>query len=94
MEEESKPETQEEKTEVKEVKEEPKRVEVKEKKPGLLSKIKEKLKQYRRTIEVSRKPDREEFTSSTKITGIGILLLGVIGFIIFIIYHIIRMVVG
>jgi preprotein translocase subunit Sss1 len=31
--------------------------------------IKERLAQYRRTIEVSRKPDKEEFFSAAKITG-------------------------
>ncbi|MEM5814548.1 MAG: protein translocase SEC61 complex subunit gamma [Candidatus Aenigmatarchaeota archaeon] len=49
--------------------------------------IKEKLEQYRRTIEVSRKPDREEFMNATKITGSGILLIGAIGLVIFLIYY-------
>ena len=60
---------------------------VKEKKPGIFSKIKSKLDQYKRTIEVARKPNKEEYMASIKITGIGILLLGFIGFIIYIIYH-------
>jgi len=48
--------------------------------------IKEKLRQYRRTIEVSRKPDKEEFIKGAKITGAGILLIGFIGFVIFLMY--------
>jgi protein transport protein SEC61 subunit gamma-like protein len=51
---------------------------------------KERLLQYKRTVEVSRKPDRMEFNSSAKITGIGLLLIGAIGFIIFLAYQLIR----
>lgn len=53
---------------------------------GIFQKIKEKLLEYRRVITVSRKPDKEEFISSAKITGFGILLVGIIGFIIFLLY--------
>jgi protein transport protein SEC61 subunit gamma-like protein len=59
------------------------------KKPGLGSKIKEKLKQYKRVLSVARKPDREEFLLSAKITGAGIIFLGLIGFVIFLIYYLI-----
>ncbi|MEM5804660.1 MAG: protein translocase SEC61 complex subunit gamma [Candidatus Aenigmatarchaeota archaeon] len=54
---------------------------------------KERLTQYKRTVEVSRKPDRMEFNSSAKITGIGIALIGAIGFAIFLAYHFIMLVV-
>lgn len=40
------------------------------------------LKQCRRVLLVSKKPDRFEFTNVAKITGIGIIIIGVIGFII------------
>ncbi|MEG3224788.1 MAG: protein translocase SEC61 complex subunit gamma [Methanobacteriales archaeon Met13] len=40
------------------------------------------LKQCKRVLHVSKKPDREEFINVSKITGIGILLIGAIGFII------------
>ena len=53
------------------------------------SNIKQKILEYRRVVEVARKPTKEEYLSSIKITAIGISLLGVIGFIIFIIYHLI-----
>ncbi len=55
--------------------------------PGILGKIKAKIGQWRRTMEVARKPSKEEYSASAKVTGIGILLLGFIGFIIFMIYH-------
>lgn len=48
---------------------------------------KERFAQYRRTIDVSKKPDKEEFMSAAKITALGIALLGVIGFLIFIAYE-------
>lgn len=60
-----------------------------EKKPGFLSKLKDKLLNYRRVIEVSRKPDKEEFINASKITGAGMLIIGFIGFMIFIIYQLV-----
>ena len=59
------------------------------KKPVLGSKIKEKLKQYKRVLSVARKPDKEEFLLSARITGAGIIFLGLIGFIIFLVYYLI-----
>jgi len=64
------------------------------KKPGLGNKIKEKLKQYRRVLSVARKPDKEEFLLSSKITGAGIIFLGLIGFVIFLIYYLVLAVPG
>ena len=49
--------------------------------------IRERLAQYKRTIEVSRKPDREEFMDAVRITGTGIIVIGVIGLIMFLIYY-------
>lgn len=54
--------------------------------PSFFGKIKNKLSEYRRVIAVASKPDKEEFVSSVKITGFGILLIGVIGFIIYLTY--------
>ncbi len=47
--------------------------------------IKELIERIRRVLLVSSKPDKNEFRQSAKITGIGIALIGVIGFIIFLI---------
>ncbi len=60
------------------------------KKPGLVSKIKDKIKQYKRVLSVAHKPDKEEFIHSSRITGIGIVFLGAIGFIIFLLYFLIQ----
>ena len=39
---------------------------------------------------MTKKPTKQEFTSIAKVTGIGILLIGLIGFIIFMIWQIIK----
>ena len=51
------------------------------------AKWKERFALYRRTIDVARKPDKEEFMSAAKITALGIALLGAIGFLIFLAYE-------
>ena len=40
------------------------------------------LKQCERVLRVSKKPDAEEYKMVAKVTGIGIIIIGVIGFII------------
>ena len=55
--------------------------------PGFLGKQKDKLVNYRRVISVARKPDKEEFSKAVKITGSGILFVGMIGFVIFLLYY-------
>ncbi len=40
------------------------------------------IKLCQRVLQVSKKPGREEFTNVAKITGIGVLIIGAIGFII------------
>jgi protein transport protein SEC61 subunit gamma-like protein len=48
------------------------------------------IKQCQRVLKVSKKPDREEYVNVAKVTGIGIILIGVIGFIISIIGQLIQ----
>jgi protein transport protein SEC61 subunit gamma-like protein len=45
--------------------------------------IKAKLREYLRVLHVARKPSKDEFLSAAKICSIGIVLLGFIGFVIF-----------
>ena len=40
------------------------------------------IKQSRRVLYISKRPDRDEYQNVAKITGAGILIIGVIGFII------------
>ena len=39
-------------------------------------------KQCKRVLKVAKKPDREEFWDFSKVTAIGIAIIGVIGFVI------------
>lgn len=48
------------------------------------------IRQCQRVLKVSKKPDREEYINVAKVTGIGIILIGVIGFIISIIAQLIQ----
>ena len=57
--------------------------------PSIFSRIKGMLANYKRVVDVARKPTKEDFISSAKITGTGILMLGTIGFIIFLIYFLV-----
>jgi protein transport protein SEC61 subunit gamma-like protein len=41
------------------------------------------LSEYLRVLKLTRKPTREEFTVIAKVAGAGILLIGFIGFIIY-----------
>ncbi len=40
------------------------------------------LKQCERVLRVSTKPDLEEYWMVSRVTGIGILIIGIIGFVI------------
>lgn len=40
------------------------------------------LKQCNRVLHISKKPDRLEYQNVAKITGLGVIVIGVIGFII------------
>ncbi len=43
---------------------------------------------YARILKMARKPTREEFSKTSIITGIGIIIIGGIGFIIYLIMNI------
>ncbi len=44
--------------------------------------IKERLGTYTRVLRLARKPDGKEYQQVAKVTGLGILLIGAIGFAI------------
>ncbi len=43
------------------------------------------IKLNQRVLQVAKRPDREEYYNVSRITGLGIIVIGVIGFIISII---------
>jgi protein transport protein SEC61 subunit gamma-like protein len=61
----------------------------KEKGPSIFGRLKNRLLNYKRVIDVAKKPTKEEFISTAKITGTGIILIGIIGFVIFLIYFLV-----
>lgn len=47
------------------------------------------IKKARRIITIARKPDNDEFTKIAKITGMGMAAIGILGFIISVIFSLI-----
>ena len=43
--------------------------------------LKDMIREYRRVLQIARKPNKDEFVSSSKISALGIALIGFIGFI-------------
>lgn len=44
--------------------------------------IRETLEEWSRVVKLSRKPKRYEFVTIAKVTGLGILIVGLVGFMI------------
>lgn len=53
--------------------------------------IRKKLKEYYRVLKITKKPNNEEFKTTVKISGLGILIIGIIGFAIFLAVELMRM---
>jgi protein transport protein SEC61 subunit gamma-like protein len=50
-----------------------------------LEKITNSVKQYVRILQLTRKPSMDEFLTISKVAGAGILLIGIIGFLVYLI---------
>lgn len=48
------------------------------------AKVKKFIKETVRVLRITKKPDKSEYSSLVKVTGIGIAIIGLIGFVIFI----------
>lgn len=48
-----------------------------------------KLNEYKRVLKIAQKPDMDEFSMSAKITGAGIILIGAIGFVFYLMQNLI-----
>ena len=48
----------------------------------LITRLKTFLIESKRVLSVTRKPSRAEFSTIVKVTGIGIILIGLIGFLL------------
>jgi protein transport protein SEC61 subunit gamma-like protein len=51
-------------------------------KPTLWRKFKRFIRESKRVLIVTKKPTRDEFKTIVKVSGLGILIIGIIGFII------------
>ncbi len=58
------------------------RMEELQEKPTLLTKFKSFIIECKRVFKVTKKPSQEEFKVIVKVSGIGILIIGLIGFLI------------
>jgi len=55
--------------------------------PGI---AKRKLREYKRVLNITKKPSSEEFKSISKVTGIGMIVIGLTGFVVFMIAQLIQ----
>jgi protein transport protein SEC61 subunit gamma-like protein len=53
-----------------------------EEKPTVLGKLKNFVRECIRVLKVTKKPTKEEFKTISKISGLGILVIGLIGFLV------------
>lgn len=53
----------------------------------VFKKLKQFYKESIRVLRVTKKPDMSEFKTVTKVTGLGMLVIGAIGFIISILFR-------
>lgn len=56
-------------------------------KEGRIQHIKNFLKNMARVLHVASKPSGEEYGAALKVTSMGIVLIGVIGFLIFVLFQ-------
>ncbi len=52
--------------------------------------VKKAYTETRRILRLTRKPKRSEYEETAKITGLGMILIGLLGFIVFILSEYIR----
>ena len=56
----------------------------------MFEKIKSFIEKNMRVLRITKKPDKEEYLTVSKVSAIGILVIGLIGFILFVINYLIR----
>ena len=52
---------------------------------NVIERLKNVIERIRRVLLVSTKPTKDEFVQTVKVTGLGIIVIGVIGFAIFLV---------
>ncbi len=51
--------------------------------------IKSKIREWKRVLQIARKPTKDEFINSSKVCAIGMLLIGLMGFAIFAVFQLV-----
>ncbi len=54
------------------------------------AKIDNAIKETRRILRLTRKPRGSEYNETAKITGLGMVLIGALGFVLFTLFQILR----
>jgi protein transport protein SEC61 subunit gamma-like protein len=59
---------------------------------SIQEKVEDRLKRigkgkYGRVLKMARKPDKDEFLKVVQVTGIGMILIGALGFLIYLIWN-------
>lgn len=49
--------------------------------------VRSKLLEYKRVLKITKKPDMEEFKMIVKVTGLGMAIIGFIGFLISMVFR-------
>ncbi|MFH1399556.1 MAG: protein translocase SEC61 complex subunit gamma [Candidatus Woesearchaeota archaeon] len=57
---------------------------------SITAKLKRSAKEYWRVLRITKKPTNEEFQTIVKVSGLGMLFIGLIGFLLQMIYHVVR----
>lgn len=55
-----------------------------------MGRLKEFISECRRVLQVTKRPDKQEFTTIVKISALGIAVIGLIGFLITMISTVLR----
>ncbi len=50
-----------------------------------------KFREYKRVLKITKKPDAEEFKMIVKVTGLGMTIIGFVGFLISLIFRFINL---
>jgi len=58
---------------------------------SLTEKITEFIRQCLRVVRVATKPDSGEFLAAVKVTGLGILIIGIVGFAIYMLFQLMNL---
>jgi protein transport protein SEC61 subunit gamma-like protein len=56
--------------------------EFQQEKPSVFSKLKGFIEESKRVLIITKKPSKEEFKTIVKASGLGILIIGFIGFVV------------